>query len=197
MKKLLIAAVVLAASTSANANLITNGSFEKPTQASGTFGTFSSIPGWTAISPGKIEVRNNLFGKASDGVNYVELDSTQNSAMYQTIATTAGTWYELKYDYSPRVNQPASTNGISAYWNGTFLNDITNVGTGTNNWLTLTYLVQGNGGNIDLKFLATGTSDSLGGNVDNVRLNAVPVPAAAWLFTSALGLFGFARRRSI
>ncbi len=196
MKNLLIAAALLAASTSVNANIV-NGSFEDPKQGSGTFGTFSSITGWTAISPGKIEVRNNLFGVASEGLNYVELDSTTNSAMFQTIATTAGTWYELKYDYSPRVNQAANTNGISAYWGNTFLSDITNVGTGTNNWLTLTYLVQGTGGNIDLKFVATGKSDSLGGNIDNVRLNAVPVPAAAWLFGSALGLFGLARRRSI
>jgi len=48
-----------------------------------------------------------------------------------------------------------------------------------------------------LKFAATGTSDSLGGNIDYVQLNAVPVPAAAWLFASALCLFGFARRNSI
>ena len=46
-----------------------------------------------------------------------------------------------------------------------------------------------------LRFAATGIDDSLGGNIDNVSLNAVPVPAAAWLFGSAFGVFGLAKRR--
>ncbi len=204
MKKLLIAAVVLAASTSANANLIVNGSFENPTQANGTYTQVASIPGWVAIagalgSTGAplIEIRNNVAGVASDGFNYVELDSTNNSGMKQTIATTAGTYYDLVFDYAPRVGQAADTNNIQAFWGNTQLVDITGIGNTSNNWVTQTFRVLGTGGNVDLKFFAAGKSDSYGGNIDNVRLNAVPVPAAAWLFTSALGLFGFARRRSI
>ncbi len=40
--------------------------------------------------------------------------------------------------------------------------------------------------------------DLLGGTVliDNVSLTVVPVPAAVWLFGSALGLIGFLRRRA-
>lgn len=196
MKKLLIAAVVFAASTSANANIITNGSFEQPTQAAGTYGTFSSIPGWTAVAPGSIEVRNNLVGTAQEGVNFVELDADFNSTMFQTIATVSGAIYELSYWYSPRIDQPKDTNAITAFWNDKELTLSRAAGGSINNWVELVFTVTGTGSD-KLTFAAGGLSDSLGGNIDNVQLNAVPVPAAAWLFGSALGLFGFARRRSI
>lgn len=40
--------------------------------------------------------------------------------------------------------------------------------------------------------------DEVFSQLDNVRLNAVPVPAAAWLFSTALiGLVGFSKRRKV
>jgi len=43
------------------------------------------------------------------------------------------------------------------------------------------------------------TVDGLGlaPGIDNVQLNAVPIPAAVWLFGSGLGLLGWFRRRQI
>lgn len=200
MKKLLIASMLLSASSLANANLIQNGSFEETIQGNGSWSVYNSINGWSTISGPGIEIRNNVEGTASDGVNFVELDShnggNTNSAMAQTIATSAGSLYELLFDYSPRINQPASTNGISVFWNGNLLSNVTGIGGATNNWLTYQFLVTGTGNDV-LQFLATGTNDSLGGNIDNVQLNAVPVPAAIWLFASAIGLFGFSRRQYI
>ncbi len=129
---------------------------------------------------------------------FVELDSTLNSAMTQNIATTAGTLYTLMFDYSPRICIVSNSNGISAYWNGTLLGNVTGTGRTENIWITYTFSnLAGINGLSVLKFEATGISNSFGGNIDDVRLNAVPVPAAGWLFGSALGLFSFARRRSI
>ena len=200
MKKLLIASMLLSASSLANANLIQNGSFEETNQGNGSWSVYNSINGWSTISGPGIEIRNNVEGTASDGVNFVELDShnggNTNSAMAQTIATSAGSLYELLFDYSPRINQPASTNGISVFWNGNLLSNVTGIGGATNNWLTYQFFVTGTGNDV-LQFLATGTNDSLGGNIDDVQLNAVPVPAAIWLFASAIGLFGFSRRQYI
>ncbi|WP_047541323.1 hypothetical protein [Methylotenera versatilis] len=196
MKKLFTLVALLTVATTANANLIQNGSFEETIQANGTWGIYNSINGWSTTNGAGIEIRNNVEGAASNGVNFVELDSNNNSAMIQTITTSAGSLYELLFDYSPRVNQPATTNGISVFWNGTLLAEITGTGGVSNSWVTQQFFVTGTGNDV-LKFAATGTSDSLGGNIDYVQLNAVPVPAAAWLFASALCLFGFARRNSI
>lgn len=196
MKKLFTLVALLTVATTANANLIQNGSFEETIQANGTWGIYNSINGWSTTNGAGIEIRNNVAGTASNGVNFVELDSNNNSAMVQTITTSAGSLYELLFDYSPRVNQPATTNGISVFWNGTLLAEITGTGGVSNSWVTQQFFVTGTGNDV-LKFAATGTSDSFGGNIDYVQLNAVPVPAAAWLFASALCLFGFARRNSI
>ena len=50
---------------------------------------------------------------------------------------------------------------------------------------------------VAINFLAVGTSDSLGGYIDDVKLTAVPVPAAAYLFGSALlGMMGIGYRRN-
>lgn len=196
MKKLFVTVALLSASSLASANFVQNGSFEDTNQANASWSVYNSVNGWQTTSGSGIEIRNNVDGAASDGVNFVELDSYDNSAMAQTITTNGGSLYELLFDFSPRVNQPASTNGISVFWNSLLLANITGDGGATNNWLTQQFFVTGTG-NDSLMFLATGTNDSFGGNIDNVQLNAVPVPAAIWLFASAVGLFGVARRQSI
>lgn len=200
MNKLLIAIMLLSATSLANANLVRNGSFEDTPQANGSWAVYNSINGWTTASGPGIEIRNNVAGTASNGVNFVELDSHNgsdtNSAMAQSITSSAGSLYELMFDYSPRIYQPANTNGISVFWNDVLLENITGVGGSSNYWLTYNYFVIGTGNDV-LKFLATGIDDSLGGNIDNVQLNAVPVPAAIWLFATAIGLFGLSRRNSI
>ncbi len=201
MKNLFISAVLLVASSLAHANLVQNGSFEDTIQANGTWSVYTSINGWSTVSGPGIELRNNVAGTASNGVNFVELDSHNgedtNSAMRQLITTSAGSLYELLFDYSPRIHQPSNTNGISVFWNSNLLADVTATGGSSNLWVAQRFFVTGTGGNDELKFMATGKDDSFGGNIDYVRLNAVPVPAAAWLFGSALGLFGFARRSSV
>lgn len=200
MKKLLVTVALLSVSSFANANFIQNGSFEETKQANGSWSVYNSVNGWQTVSGPGIEIRNNIVGTASHGVNFVELDSHNgvdtNSAMAQTIATSSGGLYELLFDFSARINQPSSTNGISVFWNNVLLADITAIGGSSNNWLTQQFFVTGTG-NDTLKFLATGIDDSLGGNIDNVQLNAVPVPAAVWLLGSAIALFGFGRRNSI
>jgi Protein of unknown function (DUF642) len=193
MKKLVVGVSLIALAGMANASsLIVNGSFESPDRPSGTWGTYSSIPGWTSTNG--IEIRDNAVGQASQGTQFVELDTNRNSSMSQSIATQLGHQYRLSYDYSPRIGQPSSTNGIAVYWNNLLLSTVTATGGGTNLWMSLTALVVGTGNDV-LRFAAIGTSDSLGGNLDNVALNAVPLPAAAWLFGSALLGAGALRRK--
>lgn len=199
MKKFLITAFLFSVSNIASANSIVNGSFEDTTQNSGTWSVYSSINGWTTVSGAGIEIRNNVIGTAQDGNNFVELDSHNNSAMAQTIATSANSFYDLSFYYSPRISQPDSTNGISVFWNDVLLGDITAQGSSLNVWTLYSFTVKGTGSDV-LKFAATGLNDSLGGNLDNVSLtpSPVPLPAAAWLFGSALiGFISLSNRRKI
>ena len=50
-------------------------------------------------------MRNNAVGLARDGVNFVELDTTANSSMFQTVATQAGQRYTLSFFYADRIEQ--------------------------------------------------------------------------------------------
>ena len=81
------------------------------------------------------------------------------------------------------------------------------VGTGTQDWTTrdfdLTTILQANEGSLlSLAFTMNIPQDFTGPagfGLDNVALNAVvPVPAAVWLFGTALiGFIGFSRRRNV
>lgn len=190
MKKIALLLVLAALPTLANANLVVNGSFEADAQTAGTW-SILSLSGWT----GSAELRNNVAGTASDGVNFVELDTTGNSSMFQTFSGLSGI-YDLSFDYSARPGVDKASNPIQAWWNGTLLATVTGNGIGKtdNNWLTLDFLVSGTGSDI-LTFAAVGTSDGLGGSLDNVILTAVPEPETYGMMLVGLGLMGFVARR--
>ena len=133
----------------------------------------------------------------SSDLNFVELDSYDNSAIRQYVNTVGGSEYKISFDYSPRVGQPDTTNGISAYWNETLLGEITATGGDINLWQLFEFTVTGNGEGDYLTFVANGINDSLGGNLDNIRMTETPLPAAGWLFASALGFMGLGRRKSV
>lgn len=199
MHKLLTLLFLFALPFQVHANLVVNGSFENNGPGKNGWDVYQTIPGWTTLSGPGIEVRNNVVGTAQDGKQFVELDShnksrNANSVMQQTISTVSGSEYNLSFYYSPRINQPSSTNGISVFWNNNLLGNITGTGSSVNVWSLQQFIVMGTGSDL-LKFAATGTSDTFGGNIDNVSLNEVPVPAAIWLFASAMGLFGFSNRK--
>ncbi|MCG3170750.1 MAG: hypothetical protein CALGDGBN_02318 [Pseudomonadales bacterium] len=198
----LAATVTVAAalwSASASANLITNGSFESPVQAGGTWGVHSTMTGWSVDPVNKVEVRNNVAGAAQAGVNYIELDVYENSWIEQTVTTVADTFYTLSLWYSPRMSQPATTNTINVLWNGSLLTGGSLTGTGAssgNSWVNYVFTVKATDASSVLKFAAAGASDSYGGSLDNVSLTAVPLPPAAILFGSVLaGLAVVARKR--
>lgn len=198
MKHVIISAFLVTLSTFANANILQNGSFEQNSQANYTwvFHTGNSVNSWNISSGAGIEILNDVEGVVLNGVNYIELDSHNNTVIAQSVTTSAGTLYELLFDYSPRVNQQANTNGFSAFWNDTLLAEITGTGGVNSLWVTQHFFVTDADSDV-LQFATTGTDDGFGGNIDYVQLNEVPLPAAAWLFGSALLMLGFARRSTV
>ena len=167
----------------------------------GDYGLYTTADGWTADDPTKpIELQNNVAGapQSPDGGKvFVELDSTANSSMSRIIANAG--WYELSFLYSPRGGQPASSNGINVALNNVVFNPpttVTGVGLPGNqtSWSSVSigrfFATAGS----KLTFSAVGTSNSLGGYVDNITLAAVPEPATWAMMIMGFGLIGGALR---
>ncbi len=181
----------------ADTNLVQNGSFESNAMASGNWGVYNSLVGWTG-SP-NIELRNNISGAAQDGNNYVELDTSGNSSMFQDIFGTG--LVNLSFFYSARPNVAAGSNGLSVQF-GSFADSVlqTVAGGPVHSWIqyTLNNFQLNASGITRLTFSAIGRSDSLGGSLDNVSVTAVsPVPEAETyaMLLAGLGLLGVASRR--
>lgn len=198
MKKSAIVLALAFLPTLANANLVVNGSFESDTQAAGTWNIYDNLTGWTGGKSG-IELRNNVAGAASDGVNFVELDTTKNSSMYQIVSTSADTWYTLSFDYSPREGVSAESNQIKVWWNHDLLTSPPLKGDGGplgsgNSWASYSFKVLGTGSD-KLLFDALGATDSYGGSLDNVSVSAVPEPETYGMMLTGLGLMCLIARK--
>ena len=202
MNKLLLA-VALAASFgvahAGTANLVVDGSFEDQAQAAGSWNVYSAINGWTTVSGSGIELRDQVAGNAFDGKNYVELDSSSNSAMAQTLTTTAGSLYNLSFAYSARAGVDAASNPIEVLWNGVSVATVTanGIGLSGNDWHLFNYSVKGTGSDT-LTFRAMGTNDSVGGSLDAVTVSAVPEASTYAMMFFGLVAIGFSvgRRRT-
>jgi hypothetical protein len=189
-------AALLAGGSAAHAatELLTNGSFELNTQANNSWNIYSNLTGWTGGAYG-IELRNNVEGVASNGLNFVELDTNANSSMSQSINTVLNQRYTLTFQFQDRVNVPTSSQGLQVNWGGNTVATVNNsLGGG---WQQATYTLIGTGHAETLSFQAVGTSDGLGTSLDHVSLTAaVPEPETYAMMLLGLGMVGaIARRR--
>ena len=212
------AVALMAFSAAATAStIVTNGGFEsgvprnkKGLQNGALFGNLNSsgpswdrwlaINGWTRTYGSGIEVQSNRTLStidAQEGTHYVELDSNSNSGMRQTLKLGHGD-YVLSFWYSPRTSNP-KTNGIEyAVGNltGGYVTTNRPVSAVVGVWTQIfSKFSVAKRGAYDLKFSATGVSDSYGGLLDNVSVAPVPLPAAGFGLMAALGGLASLKRR--
>ncbi|MBY0111388.1 MAG: DUF642 domain-containing protein [Phycisphaerales bacterium] len=123
MKTLLLFAVCLGSSTCLAQNLIVNGSFEAPiagptfTNRSGNFGPGN---GWSI--GGNIDHIGG-FWVAADGQQSVDLNGASSGSVAQTLTTTPGRLYKLRYAASENFFGLADKT-MTVTWNGTLIDDV-------------------------------------------------------------------------
>jgi hypothetical protein len=162
-------------------NLVVNGSFEQDV-VSKKWTLLNTMTGWQR-SGARFEIQTNTLGIISpqEGNQYIELDSTANYSVMQTLTTQANQTYTLSFYYSPRVVNNSNTNQAKVYWDGTEVASLNGTSRG---WQHITVNVTASSAATELKFTGTGTSDSYGGFIDNVSVTGIANRACL------TGLFG-------
>ena len=174
----------------AHANLLVNGDFESPVIGSGSWTILqgNALTGWSA-DPNGVELRNNIAGAAYSSSQYVELDTTANSLIKQSIQTTIGQNYPFSFAYAPREGVSAASNLINVFWDGSLLASIT--GDGTHNagnvWQTYNFNVLALSATSIVSFAADGISESYGGSLDTVSVSTLTVPEPGMLALLGFG----------
>ncbi|MEM8749479.1 MAG: hypothetical protein AAGF28_04215 [Pseudomonadota bacterium] len=169
----------IALGTDAQGNLLINGSFETD-QEIGKRGyeLFDSIEGWDVEEGGKIELQvDGRVGAAYHGNTLVELDSKNNSKVYQTLSNLEpGSQLEISFAYSGRPGRDADTNQVEIWWNDQLIDTVTADGKGEKDfvWQKFSYIVTvPESGEAKLAFAAAGRNDSHGGVVDAASVVAL------------------------
>jgi len=197
MRKLILglSCAVLALGATAPASATTFFSdFEVGGYAGTGFVVLPTYDGWTATAGPGIEVQyGNVAGQAYSGKHLVELDSHSNSSMSRGI--DAGD-YTLSFYYSDRPNIAAPSNGIDVLLNGISIFSVAGgLGGAGTSWSLQTFTFSTTlPGTNTLTFAALGTSDSLGGYLDDISLS-VPEPGTWALMLMGLGIIGTTMRR--
>lgn len=154
--------------------------------------TPASYEGWTGGQNGLEIQYNNVAGLAYSGANLVELDTNANSSISRLIQ--AGD-YVLSFYYSDRPSVSAASNGIDVLLgNSTLYSVAGGLGGAQTNWTqkTVSFSIDAP---TTLSFAATGISDSFGGYLDDIRLQAVPEPGTWAMMIAGFGIIGGAMRR--
>lgn len=216
-RQIFFLSLILISISSAKANLITNGSFEDATINPGTgflpvFPGETSITGWDVV--GEDVHYMGTFWESSDGIRNIDLDGLINSSggVSQTFSTVVGIQYDVTFDMAGNFFNAPTVKPMRVSADGQsqdFFFDVSavpgGVSTANMGWTTTLWSFIADDSSATLLFQSltetNGLLEGWGAALDNVSVvaanpNPIPVPAAFWLFGTALiGLIGFRKRR--
>jgi len=183
LKHLVIFVVLFAAASLASANLVQQNITpisSKSTQSQEAFQT---------------AVTADSFKNSLKIVNTQILSNLANMQLTHDKTTKIGFLYAKLFDYTAHINQTADHEGLAIFWKSTLIANAIDAVSAQKYWNAPQRLTAVD--NDILQIAASSLNDNYANATDSARLNEVPLPAAAWLFTSAIVLFGFARRNNI
>ena len=206
-------AIALMTGVPAEANLLTNGSFETgpvPGLFTNMAAGSTAISGWTVSTPGNVDYIGSIWVSA-DGVRSLDLEGSSGTCVTptncpggieQTFATTAGAQYTVTFDLAgnPAFGPTVKTAMVSAAGQSqNFSFDITGKSFADMGWVLRSWTFTAAGSSTTLKFYtadspATGWGPALD-NVDVELTSAVPEPETFALLGVGLVSIGFIRRR--
>jgi len=206
MMKTLAIAALAATSSWANANIISNGSFEDPVVGSvsddgsgiywyGVLGG-NAITGWSHPTM-VVNVDRPGAWEAAHGLQYINLESIRGNYIEQSVITSPGESYTLSFSYAPDPYEaPGSTQsdiGVLFGGNQVGLASGDDDTLGNLNWINYTIVVTASSELTLLRFEDRGNGGFVGGYLDNVSLVLLPTPATMGLLLGAAPML--ARRR--
>jgi hypothetical protein len=189
-----IASASPSSSPAACSNLVKNGSFEGPVVTNPEkWMIFGATADLVAQNPQRateqivndwnpragnikyqVELQKSLFGEASSGIQYAEIDQPGVISLTQNISTEANKQYRIKFDYSPRSDRNTPQK-MGIYWNDQQVGVIDGTSDGVNlDWQAKTFVVTATSttGKLGFGALADSTPDA-GNFIDNVSVTLV------------------------
>lgn len=161
--------------------MVVNGGFELPEVTngaqwelfpSGTPGMGWSVDNAGTSTNGNMELQEGVLINSHGGNQLAEVDSDMNVTMYQDLITQNTGVYTVSLWTHPRPGIDAADNAMEVRMGGTVLGVIAEDGTGQGpfNWTQHTFTFIATGGVSRLEITGTGSSNALGGLVDDVSV---------------------------
>ena len=202
----------------AQANLLTNGSFELPLVPAGSFTNFNSgsvlITGWTVTGP-QVSIVSGTFVQgasfpAADGAQWLDLTGLSSNTIEgvtQAVTTIPGNTYQLSYSIGTTAATgfgPSSTVNVLINSVATFSDTTSTANQTTQVWTTFTHTFVASGALTSLTFLNGDSSADNDNGLDNVVLlnlgvngTPSPVPEPSSMLLLLVGTAGLVLTRKI